>query len=89
MSGGSGQGGGSGGGTYACGDTKCKLNAEYCTIIKSDLPGFPDTANCAPIPAICAKDPAPSCACLSKTPCGQFECDEVAGGGFVLTCPGG
>jgi hypothetical protein len=55
----------------------------------SDVGGFPDSYECTPLPAICDKDPAPSCDCLTKTPCGQFQCDVVPDGGFIVTCPGG
>ena len=64
-------------------------------IIKAGYPGtlqvLPDTSRhyyiCMALPPGCGD--TPSCDCLAGEPCADFDCSELPGGGFVLTCPGG
>jgi hypothetical protein len=70
---------------FACGALFCALADEYCRRTISDVAGFPDDWACLALPAACGA--APTCACLTREPCGQ-DCQET-GGGLRLTCPGG
>ncbi|MDI3282909.1 hypothetical protein [Polyangium sp. 15x6] len=71
---------------FSCGHNFCDKATEYCQKTTSDVGGYPDSYQCAPIPAACGS--TPNCACLND-PCFQFSCDSLSGGGILVTCPGG
>jgi hypothetical protein len=71
---------------FACGDTFCSKDTEYCTRYVSDVAGFPDSYVCQPAPAACGG--SVDCACLVDEPCADFGCEPI-GQGFRITCPGG
>lgn len=71
---------------FPCGHGFCDEATEYCQKTTSDVVGFPDSFQCAPIPAACGS--APSCACMDD-PCAKIYCDKLPDGGILVTCPGG
>lgn len=74
-------------GMFPCGHLFCDLATQYCQHSVSDVLPSPDGFSCMALPPECGN--APSCDCLAGEPCADFDCSELPGGGFVLTCPGG
>jgi hypothetical protein len=72
--------------TFPCGPTFCDESTQYCRRTTSDVGGTPDGFQCVPLPAGC--NGKVSCACLANEICGSI-CEDDAGGGAMVTCPGG
>ncbi len=72
---------------FGCGSHYCKLAAEYCQHVTSDVGSLPDDWYCMPLPPVCGA--TPDCDCLEKTPCGGFSCSGDAAKGLQTHCPGG
>jgi hypothetical protein len=72
-------------GMFPCGPHFCQLDATYCRIVISDVPGIPNDYTCEPMP-LCG--PLEPCTCLASKPCGMW-CERDEYGGTTLTCPGG
>jgi hypothetical protein len=72
-------------GEFGCGSHFCAFTS-YCEWIGSDVPNFPSTHSCKPLPAACGG--TGSCACLSSVMCGG-NCMQTMDGGYRVLCPGG
>jgi hypothetical protein len=70
-----------------CGPLFCASFAEYCLVIRSDVPTIPDDYGCRPLPDRCYSAAPPDCTCLAEEPCGA-DCSGTFPD-LVLTCPGG
>jgi hypothetical protein len=76
-------------GTFACGPTFCEIGVEYCWRTLSDAGASPDAFACSPLPAACAAEMPPTCACLAAeaVPCGA-TCEALPSGQPMVTCMG-
>lgn len=70
-------------GLFLCGAHFCAVGQQYCERTLSDVGGYPDSTMCKDLPAGCM-----NCACLANVNCGN-TCQDVSGGGSIVTCPGG
>ena len=74
-------------GTFACGAQFCATN-DVCSISGNDVPPPVAYYSCNPPPAACTATTTCACAGDLATGCGG-TCEDVAGGGVTITCPGG
>jgi hypothetical protein len=73
------------GSAFDCGSQQCRLGAEYCRRVTSDVVGQSDGYVCLPLPQACGT--AASCDCVKGVSCSD-RCAAV-GNEVTVTCPGG
>ena len=68
---------------FPCGAHFCRRNDQYC----ERTPGeeFPPDYTCRELPAACIRGALPACDCMEEAPCSD-DCEDLDGGGIVVTC---
>lgn len=68
---------------FACGQTRCQINAEYCVEVLPGLPEAPISYSCAAVPSQCR--PTPTCDCVRATAPGEVGCASSGAGQLTVT----
>ncbi len=78
-------------GDFACGSGFCALASDACFQTPNDVPDPPPVYyNCGDLPPACDQVAVPTCVCAQSlaVSCGG-SCEDAAGGGVIIHCPGG